>query len=275
MYLLERINKLFWPSRWLVKLLLAAVLLLLVCYPRLDRLVLQIQRFQHADRLVNPQSPALDPLVAEFDQLRQPDWDRKKLFKELEKFVYQKIRYEWDWNLWGNADYWPTVEEAVLKGQEDCDGRAVVAASMYQRYGFKSELVADFAHVWVKTDLGEAMGPRQVQGVQFTPQGWKINWKVLRELPATFCYGISVFPLWRELLLVSGWWWLCLGLGVKVQPALGWLMFVWFSLMMIRESGQKLNEPDVLLNWLGVGLAVCAYLGTIFWSRKMQQFRAG
>lgn len=58
------------------------------------------------------------------------------MLEEIEKFVYEKNKSAWDWEVWGNVNYIPTVEEAIASGREDCDGQAIVGASMLREYGY-------------------------------------------------------------------------------------------------------------------------------------------
>src|SRR5262245_57410205 len=190
--------------RWLLKITAGAVLTIVVLFPRLDRVPVWISRHMDPEALVRQDAPELRPLIEEFDGRRASDWDDARMLKEIQDFVHSKVRYEWDWNLWGNADYFPTVAEALQRGQEDCDGRAIVAASLLRHYGYDAHLAGDITHLWVVTDRGATMGPNPIAGVKFTDQGRQINWAVVQTLPKAISFGIAVFPLGRELILAAG-----------------------------------------------------------------------
>jgi len=51
----------------------------------------------------------------------------------FEALIYQLLPYRYDYSVWLTADYWPTAEEAISMGFEDCDGRAIVACSIFSR----------------------------------------------------------------------------------------------------------------------------------------------
>jgi hypothetical protein len=236
--------------RWALKALFLVILVLLVLFPRVDRLPETVRRYLNPNDLVNPQSPALAPLIDEFEKERQPDWTRTELMNHIESFVYRKIPYARDWNLWANIDYIPTVEEAIKKGKEDCDGRAVVAASMLRRYGFEAVIVGNFEHIWVKTEIGETMGPAENKLVEYTAEGKrKFNWSTVWDMPDEFCYSISVFPLWRELIILVGVWLLLIGRGLSFRETLIWLGMLMAGLLLIRDGGK---DSESLKNWAGI-----------------------
>ncbi|MBK8268240.1 MAG: hypothetical protein IPK83_07990 [Planctomycetes bacterium] len=132
--------------------------------------------------------------------------------REVERFVLEKVPYDWDWNIWGSADYMPTIAEMFEKAKsyadgkirEDCDGRAVMAASLMRRLGYDSHIVTDLRHVWVVTKEGEWMGPGRAKSVRSTSRGNKTDvWATIINIPVSLSYGIAVFPLWRECIIAA------------------------------------------------------------------------
>ena len=123
------LNRLRWPLRIPVKWAIFAVVVLLVCFPYPHMLIRHVRHWRDPDALIAPDAQVLRPFVEELLPLldnRSPE----EALEHVERYVYEKIPYEWDWNTWGVADYLPTVEEVMEKGVEDCDGRAVIAASL-------------------------------------------------------------------------------------------------------------------------------------------------
>ncbi len=264
--ILKWINPRRFYLRWPLKMFLFGVITLLVLFPRLDRLWITIPRWLNPESLVNPNSPALQPLVSEFDSIRQPDWDRPRLAQEIQYFVYRKVPYDWDWNIWGNADYFPTVEEVMTQKREDCDGRAIVAASLLRRYGIKAWLVLGGGHAWVKTDVGEVMGPASRKAVEVTEQGPQVNWSYLWQLYKDIAMGISVFLLPRELILVCAFWILMMSRSLRIRDTLVWLAVLTVGLMLIRESGYPYREA-ISEMWWGYGLWIFVVVGMIIHSK--------
>jgi len=192
--------------RWPIKCAIVTFTVLAVCFPNPARLVRHLEHWRDPNALIEPDAPALMPMVEALRPQMAATKRPQEALHVVERYVYSQIHYDWDWNTWGSADYLPTVTEVIEKGREDCDGQAVVAASLLRNFGFKSELVANFAHMWVKTDRGEAMGPAKNRAVVATENGPKFSWRGLWELPKAAAFGVAVFPLGRELIVLGVLW---------------------------------------------------------------------
>ncbi len=235
-----------WQVRFPLKWLLFLAVTFLVLFPNPWQFARHLSHLGNLDAMVEPDAPQLQAWEGEFRarlaahgegiiaaggqtalESRETDWpgatspDESALLlgrsptavqREVERFVYQKVQYQWDWETWGSADYMPTVGEMFTKasqspsGQvyEDCDGRAVVAASLMRRLGYQASLVTDLRHVWVKTPQGEWMGLGGRTAVISTPQGNRVDLgTVWANLPTSLSYGISVFPFWREVIILA------------------------------------------------------------------------
>lgn len=219
-------------SRWYVRMPVKGGIFILVTffvlYPDPRLFVRHVSHLRNLDGMVQPDAPQLKTWEAELQRRllenRGPEsaaggppghWARdlpaRRVQKEAEKLVYEKVTYQWDWDVWGAADYMPTVAEMFAKAEEtgggqlfeDCDGRAVLAASLMRRLGYESSLVTDLRHVWVKTPAGEWMGPGGGKTVQSTREGNKLDLaSIWRNVPVSLSYGIAVFPLSRELVIL-------------------------------------------------------------------------
>ncbi len=259
------LNKLSWPLRIPVKWAVMGVTFLVVCFPHPTQLVRHIDHWRHAEALIEPDAVALEPLVTELRPLVAENQSPKKVLQTVQRFVCKKIKYAWDWDTWGNADYMPTVTEAVEQGQEDCDGRAVVAASLLRRLGYNAHLVTDFAHVWVKTDRGETMGPGRNKAVVATKKGLSVQRGALGQLARALAYSVAPFPLVRELILLVVFWWLLLrskcGFGCG---AVAFLLLL-NGLFFLRTGGVNYREPVVWMQLLGLLNLFSATIGLLFW----------
>lgn len=259
------LNKFRWYARLPIKCLLFGLATLLVCYPYPSLLAKHIKHWQDPNALIQPDAESLQPLARDLRESLPPGLSAKKTLSHVEKFVYQRVPYEWDWNTWGMADYLPTVDEVLEKGREDCDGRAVVAASLLAGLGFKTEIVTDFTHVWVKTDKGETMGPGKTKVVVATDRGLEVNWRGFAELPRALAYGVAVFPQGRELILLLWGWFLLLSARTGVWRSAVALCFLLAGLYAVRAGGEG---PVLWLQWAGVGLLLAGVATTFF--RKKQ-----
>ncbi len=235
------LNRLRWFVRWPCKWLMFAIVYFVVCFPFPSLFLRHIRHWSNPNALIEPDAPALQPWVRELRAM-PTESDPKSVLRNVQAFVLKHVPYDWDWNTWGMADYMPTVAEVVEKGREDCDGRAVIAASLLKSLGYNARIVTDFAHVWVATDQGETMGPGKVKTVEVTDKGMKIQWAGLLDLPQTTAYGIAVFPFEREMILVAVAWVLLLG-GAGFPRSLTGLVLMVSGLFLIRHGAQEYLRP--------------------------------
>ncbi len=231
---------------------------LLACFPDVPRLVRHVYRWLDPNRLIAPDAAVLQPWAEELAPQLAGDIQPREALKKIEAFVYRKLPYQYDWLNWSNADYIPTVEEALARGREDCDGRAVVAASLLSRFGYPATLVTDYAHVWVRTAHGDTMSPGKQSAVVAEHGGIRISLAQLAQLPHAMGYGVSVFFLYRELIIVLAAWLLILRPGGAWWRNVLALALMVGGLLLIRAGGDW-KEPTIALEWLGI-LAFAAAL---------------
>ena len=267
MHRLLLLNKLRWPLRIPVKAVVLALTALVVCFPFPNLLVRHLGHLRDPDSLIEPDAAVLEPLVDELRPMLGADLSPTQALKTVERFVYDKLPYAWDWHTWGNADYLPTVTEALAKGQEDCDGQAVVAASLLRRFGFETQLVTDFAHVWVKTDKGETMGPGRRQAVVATPEGLRLQPGALAELGRAAGLGLAVFPLGRELIVLFVLWFLLLRAGGGTGCALVALILLLDGLLFVREGSASYQSAIIGMQFFGVANFAAALVALLGWGR--------
>jgi hypothetical protein len=253
-----RMNAWPWYARLPTKWTVFALTVLVVCFPYPTRLREHLRHWRDPNALVEPDAPTLQPLVDELRSELGGNSPSPETMRTVERFVLRRIPYEWDWNTWGMADYLPTVAEVLEKGREDCDGRAVVAASLLRSCGFEATIVTDFAHVWVKTDHGEAMGPGKRKAVIATEKGLQIQFRALTELPRALAYGIAVFPLIRELIVIGVAWLLLLRPGSGVGACVIMLAALNAGLSCLRWGGADYLHPVLSLQWLGVAMMLAS-----------------
>ncbi len=257
---LFRLNRVRWYARIPIKCLLFLLTVVGVCYPYPHLLVRHVSRWRDPNTLVEPDAPALEPLAEGLAPRLGGELSAADRLKQVERFVLQQIPYEWDWNTWGVSDYLPTVEEVMEKGKEDCDGRAVIAASLLRRFGYKAELVSDFAHVWVKTDEGELMGPGKSQAIVAGEHGLALRSGWFVPLARALAYGIGPFPLVRELIVVGVFWLLLLGRGVGFWRGVVALGLLIDGLLFLKVGGTQYLKPIVWMQIVGAA----NMLGAVF-----------
>ena len=234
----ERFDNLRWYLRWPVKWAALGAAIFVVSFPNPLLFVRHVQHWRDPNAMIDADLPALQPWVQEVRASLKPEMQPGKALKTVQQFVYQKVPYKYDWQTWGSADYLPTLPEVLDMGAEDCDGRAVVAASILRGLGYRAELVTDFAHVWVKTDKGETMGPGKHKSIVATRWGLEVHWKTLSQtLPRALGYGISAFPLGRELIVLAVLWLVLLRAGIGWPLRLLGLAVMLEGLLFMRAGG--------------------------------------
>jgi hypothetical protein len=152
----------------------------------------------------------------------------------------------------------------LRQGKEDCDGRAVVAASILRRMGYEAWLVSDFLHCWVQTPTGETMSPGTGQKTLIggrradRPTTLQLS-GLASNLGRGLAYGVAVFPLERESIILAAL--LLLTTHPRISRA-RWitgaalLLLAWAGLRFSGESAVRGSQPDA---WIAV-LAACTAL---------------
>ena len=247
--------------RWIRKTLLLALLTVGVLYPDPRLLVRHVHRWMDISALGDPTTPALDAMAAELAPHLEGVESAGDALAIVEQFVLEKIPYGWDWDVWGVVDYVPTVEETIEAGREDCDGRAVLAAALLRRFGYEAHIVTDLTHVWVWTPAGETMSPNETasghtvveadeSGSRVNPLGFVHPQALLVDMPRALAYGIAVFPLWREVVLVAGAWCCLLGRLPRPRREIATAILLAGGLLALHQSGES---GALWLIWLGLG----------------------
>lgn len=261
-------NRLRWPARLPVKWCVFGLTVLAVCFPYPSLLIRHIQHWRDPNALIEPEAAALTPLIEELRPILSDVPTPKEALNRVERFVYEKIPYDWDWNTWGTSDYMPTVTEAIEMGREDCDGRAVVAASLLQHFGFEARLVTNFAHVWVQTEHGETMSPGKTRAIVATDRGLEIELTFLKELPKTVGYGIAVFPAMREMIAVAVLWLLLMRGGIGAMRSALTLGFLAGGLFLVRGLCADYWEMASWRPWPGFVLFLVGCLAPFVRARR-------
>lgn len=259
--------------RWPLKLLLFSLGVLLVLYPKVWLLPEQYDRLRNLDALIDPDYAALAPLEAQVREKLPDDADAKAALQVVERVVYEHVPYAHDWVTWGVACYLPTVEEVFRMGREDCDGRAIVAASLLRRIGYEAWVVSDMLHAWVETPHSESMGPTSAEKTLVSapdpsktggPTEVRITASAFRNLARGMAYGVAAFPLPRELIIFA------LLVGLTLHPRLSFwrgvsgVLMLWIALDLLRRVGREaaleLTTASVALALFGAVLILAGWL---------------
>lgn len=254
--------------RWPLKLFAFLLVTALVLYPKVWLLPTWVSRLADMNQTIDPNDPGLEPL-AQAVRARTASTDSRELLPTVQQVVHERIPYAWDWDVWGVVDYLPTTAEVLAAGREDCDGRAVLAAAVLRRLGCEAWLVSDLKHVWVATPAGEIMGPgtgeKTMEGGEAGTR-FKLSLGTVSNLVRGITFGVAVFPLTRELLILIALCGLTIGPSCSTRRAVVGCLLLVFALALLRDaqpSAGGLAQHEHLV-WGGWGLAAIGWLVLAF-----------
>ena len=104
------------------------------------------------------------------------------------------------------------------------------------------------------------MGPGRRKAVIATDQGLQVQWSALAELPRASIYGIAVFPLIREMIVLLVGWWLMLRADGGVVRSLFALVLLCIGLFLLRRGGGEYLKP---VAWLQIAGALCVTIAVV------------
>jgi transglutaminase-like putative cysteine protease len=275
--------------RWAIKTLFVLAVVALALYPRVWLLAPNVRHWSNLNALIDAHEPRLAPLqraveseltrrAAEYAASDGADPNAPvpppatALYDAVETAVYRHIPYAFDWDTWGVMDYLPTLAETLEQAREDCDGRALVAASLLRRMGVDAQLATDLKHVWVITPQRELMGPGAGQKTMVSDEAGTrvaLSAGTLANLGRGLAFGVAVFPLGRELLIVAALW--LATLHPRSRPGRQWAgaALLLAGLLALRASGPAVLElaQAPWLAWGGLLLTVGGWLLTAWRGR--------
>ncbi|MEW6199046.1 MAG: hypothetical protein AB1601_10350 [Planctomycetota bacterium] len=256
-------------TRWPLKTGAFVIVVLLVLFPRVWLIPAWLIRLSDLDAVIDPCHPTVNELAARVADAAGPNPPLHDATIAVETLVRQRVPYAFDWETWGVMDYLPTVDEVFAQGREDCDGQAVVAASVLRRLGYDAWLVSDLLHTWVDAQDTTAEPPRTVQlmspgrGDQTLTGGAegtraRFSLATLANVGRALSFGVAVFPAGRELIIVAALW------LVLVQPrSPGWRRLaggaaLLVAVLCLRSAGGPALGDGYRPGLTGLGLASLA-----------------
>ncbi|MFQ5430109.1 MAG: hypothetical protein ACE5E1_07335 [Phycisphaerae bacterium] len=283
-----------WYVRVPLKLLVLGGVTFFVLFPYPRQFARHLSHLSNMEAMVEPDAPELAAWeaelkaeLAEAEKPATPGGDTasedatdpsRRIPIAVQAFIYRKIAYGWDWDVWGSADYMPTVSEMFAQAaaapdgrmREDCDGRAIMAASLLRRLGVDASVATDLRHVWVVTPQGEWMGPGRKKTIVSTSRGNRMSLRTAwSNVPTALSFGLAVFPLWRELIILATAFLLLLRRGMTWRSAaLGGLLLVQGLLFMrlgYLAPERVSRSVSAWPAWVG-GAHVLSGLVTLWWS---------
>jgi hypothetical protein len=262
--------------RLTIKLVIFGCVLFVILYPNPVLFLKQMQNFLDLESLIQPDFSEIDLINREIDAVLPADATREHELNIIQRYVYHHIRYEYDWENWGNIDFWPTAEQVWARKKEDCDGRAVLAVSILRSRGFESaKLVGNIRHIWVDVDRYELMGPDKEQTI--TREGGKTRIVLPSRdlLLGSIAIHIADFPAIRNLIVFFTLIILCYHPCQNITGFFGITTIGLVGFILLRDWAQKMNADDVVsINFdfiCGYGLICGAVLLSLLMQKIMMR----
>ncbi len=193
----------FW--RIIIKACILMIFILAVLFPNPVLLIRQLVAYGNLDALIQNDFEGIEQINQDIDAMLPETVTRKQEFDIVQQYVYEHIPYAYDWDNWLNVDYWPTAAEVWVHKREDCDGRAVLAASILRSRGFSSaRLAGNIRHIWVAVDRDTLMGAEPEETIRREDGKTQIvlpSWELAL---GSLAIGIADFQTVRSLLLYFG-----------------------------------------------------------------------
>lgn len=105
--------------------------------------------------------------------------------KDLDDFI--SVRIETVTEVYNN---YPSPIEILSSMRDDCDGQAILAASILENMGYKPKVVFGIGHAWVEYDGGNILSPLGGYYIKFNSEGIK-DVDILNLIAYSFCYSYT------------------------------------------------------------------------------------
>lgn len=124
-------------------------------------------RMQKQELLINPDSPEVSELAERF--LEEHDnlegMNIREISRAIREFVLNEITWELDYLIYGMIAHQATTNQVINRGTDDCQGQAVVIASMLIHLDFKYVWVVEAPFHWWVILRDNSKSP--------LPEGWE------------------------------------------------------------------------------------------------------
>jgi hypothetical protein len=189
--------------RTIIKSVIFLVVLLFVLFPNPALVFEQIEAYVNTEMLFETNFPEMSIINARIDSLLPPNYSFEDEYKVIVRFVYDNIHYQFDWDNWANSEYWPSASKVWRRGNEDCDGQAILAVAIFRSRGYRNaDIVGSMQHLWIMVNGKELMGPdtEKLVVVENGKKQFRVpSWHHMLETAAT---TVDYFPKFRIVILL-------------------------------------------------------------------------
>jgi hypothetical protein len=176
---------------------LAAVWFVVVLYPDPSVIIASVRQTVH---------PNIDPNAVRALAAKLPNDPRLIEAAVLNRIV--PYAYDWQWS--GVPWYFPTTAQVLQAGRGNCQGRAVLLASILKAKGIPFQLRMSFDHIWVQYP-GKQANALENNNVLFAVSKhghfvlqWPKNFHLGAEINTQIGQYWTPMPLLRKMLLLGG-----------------------------------------------------------------------
>ena len=223
---------------------------LISTYPNIPLLVYQTRISRNPTLLITKDEPSIKQIAKRLNVYSNPE----KLFAAVEERVNEIIEYKPDYLNWMAADYWPTAKEALDKGYEDCDGRAILACSILRNLGYEAYVAVGVDHLWVEVKYGDKtygiLNPRGRPILLFNDQ--RVIKASFKDELHTYMFPEVVFFSPYILVLIAVWISLCQYLMNTYVNLKYWIVELIFNLLFSFVLGKLalVASKAIILVWV-------------------------
>ncbi|MBN1561352.1 hypothetical protein JW998_13950 [candidate division KSB1 bacterium] len=187
--------------RMILKTLIFSFVFIFVTFPNPVLTFKQVNAYLHTEALFDTDLE-LAAINAKIDSLLPADYTLQDEYKTIIQFVYQRIPYKFDWDNWGNSEYWPSASETWRRGYEDCDGRAIVAVAIFRSRGYDANIVGSMKHLWIKVGDQELMGPDREKIMVMDQGRKKMQMPSFVYMLEAMAMQLYYYPIFRMILIL-------------------------------------------------------------------------
>ncbi len=186
-----------WWKMALILIAMLSVWTFIVCFPN---------PFVFARNVIRYIRLPVDPSVVELVEAEVPDKP-----EEIEKFVLDLVKYQYDWENYGSPDYVSTARQAVTRRRGDCEDIAIVLASLFEAKNIPYDLKASLVHYWVDYDGKKPSRGENEKVAFFGKKDGKFRLKLpdMGQWRRYFRSGKKglwdVMPRHRKIFMIAGW----------------------------------------------------------------------
>ena len=112
-------------------------------------------------------------------------------------YVQSQISYEGDTSNYHSIDHLATTSEILKRGADDCDGQAILIASLLRYRGYDAYVVFGYSHVWVEVHLDN-----KIISIN-NPERHDVWYCKFNEQNVNGIFCLSLIYLWDFLLFLS------------------------------------------------------------------------